>query len=65
MMDQSFQDGEMEVLKLMIPLIKQYYGRSMELIEELSLLYMLMRITSYQEVKKERSESGQDLTENC
>lgn len=65
MMDLSFQDGEMEVLKLMIPLIKQYYGRSMELIEELSLLYMLMRITSYQEVKKERSESGQDLTENC
>lgn len=65
MMDQSFQDGEMEVLKLMIPLIKQYYGRSMELIEELSLLYMLMKTTSYQEVKKERSESGQDLTENC
>jgi len=65
MMGQSFQDGEMEVSKPMIQLTKQYCGRSTGLIEDLLPLYMLMRTTSYQEVRKEQFEFGQDQTENC
>lgn len=64
MMDRSSQVGEMEVLKLMILYIKQFFGKSMEHIEEQSQHYMQMKTIFFQVVKKELSEYGQDLTEN-